>query len=917
MDYLDTELKDCIRTYKDPPYRLPDSYKITKPVGSSSSKRYRRQDLARTSIAREALTVNNVPFPSPLSTQTPSSDSQRSELRALPPLASDLDAWVGKAAKTVDKKLPPATTSAHTQAKAAFTAFLATQAEALEAKSDAPASSPAKKLFSATTTAGLPPSPVTPRKRDSSVLTGDLPPSSPLSFASALSQQAPSSPDARFRKGAHLLLPTTPSGTSSPDPLRFGSSPSTVKKAKRSPIVVVEVPRKRLPSLPIHQQTQKKSLKVASQAQGGHTVFSEPTSEMDVDYHQDRDHEEDVNTPVRKEGRLLQRRGDFFAASSSAPSSPTKPSHLQSGKTKAEALFEKCNSHIQKILEAEEALLILVDVKSATKVQGEQADDDDDQVALANKYFICEGTGGRARYRRDALLRPKVIGKIITVLEALVKTSGGKRLFSDQVDPDDVSRLLKLLERSIAVAERLQIVPSGVQSQPIADSPKKGRKSTESGKRKGNGKKSTSESPSVRKSRRSSRSATPAKVNEDDEEDELASEEEKEEEDDDDGEYTSDASSTRSASGKGSASRRSKALSKGKGIASTRRRSRAKEDAAEGSTEPDWSSEHLRKLDANVETLGNALLAIEACLSILTAGRLAKHLYSEDLIGLCLRVLKYQLSAFVYVCTDSSSSLMTTPLCIAETKDSIRECLVTVSIVLPKLAALLKQEKMPSAVVNDAAYLAIGPFFVECGARIKGKDEHVGSAEMKVIQNQALGLIRIVFAREVDQRQWIIKEVLASVTKLPDLAKRKPQYMLKHGKAVHTSSILLLHLVQSCTSGAREDMSALLAKQLKRTDSDSSAAKGEEDDELEAGPSSSAATQLVESLMGSATRCGFEIIDFLLERSGKAPKNSTATEAEYKVFLDNFMKDLLVVIDLPEWPVAPLMLQIAVKRLVS
>lgn len=51
--------------------------------------------------------------------------------------------------------------------------------------------------------------------------------------------------------------------------------------------------------------------------------------------------------------------------------------------------------------------------------------------------------------------------------------------------------------------------------------------------------------------------------------------------------------------------------------------------------------------------------------------------------------------------------------------------------------------------------------------------------------------------------------------------------------------------------------------------------------------------------------------------SGKAAKNSTAGEAEYKALLEHLVRDLLTVVDLPDWPAAMLMLQLAIKDMVS
>lgn len=57
--------------------------------------------------------------------------------------------------------------------------------------------------------------------------------------------------------------------------------------------------------------------------------------------------------------------------------------------------------------------------------------------------------------------------------------------------------------------------------------------------------------------------------------------------------------------------------------------------------------------------------------------------------------------------------------------------------------------------------------------------------------------------------------------------------------------------------------------------------------------------------------------DSTVHSSGKAPKNSTAGEAEYKALLEHLVRDLLLVADLPEWPVATLMLQVAIKSMVG
>lgn len=258
----------------------------------------------------------------------------------------------------------------------------------------------------------------------------------------------------------------------------------------------------------------------------------------------------------------------------------------------------------------------------------------------------------------------------------------------------------------------------------------------------------------------------------------------------------------------------------------------------------------------------------------------------------------------------------------------IREILQQSSTAMARISDLVRQEEMPDAIIINTIYLAITPFFVEQGLKVTAKNTAFGSSEMKSIRNEALSIVRTVsqfssptssarssselcpeqvFAKCPNQRQWIIEEVLASITKLPELAKRKPQYLLPNGGAIHTISVLLLHIVQSCASGIREKVDSLhKAKSRSRPDHVS-----DDEDALDV----VAVRTAVELAYDSATRCGKAIIAYLLNRSGKAPKNSTTSEAEYKAVLEHLVIDLLVVVEQPEWPSANLMLQLAVKAM--
>lgn len=72
-----------------------------------------------------------------------------------------------------------------------------------------------------------------------------------------------------------------------------------------------------------------------------------------------------------------------------------------------------------------------------------------------------------------------------------------------------------------------------------------------------------------------------------------------------------------------------------------------------------------------------------------------------------------------------------------------------------------------------------------------------GATSLRGLRLSALSLIRSLFANNEDQRQWIVEEILTSLIKLPDLKHKSGQFRLRDGKSIHTVSALLFQLVQT------------------------------------------------------------------------------------------------------------------------
>lgn len=228
-----------------------------------------------------------------------------------------------------------------------------------------------------------------------------------------------------------------------------------------------------------------------------------------------------------------------------------------------------------------------------------------------------------------------------------------------------------------------------------------------------------------------------------------------------------------------------------------------------------WTLDQARQFEQDLETVFSASSASATILALLNVDKLPKKIYSEDIIDSCLHLIKTQLSSLIYplaVCSaasaDGRDSALNQAFDLSSTaQDSAEELLSLYPSILPRVTALLKVEDMPEAILIKAVYISIGPFFVDLQqqesttssrSRAKGKAKEVtspGFVALKTIRLAAFALIRVVYARYSAQRQWIVEEILTSLTQMPD--KKKKAYVLKNGKCIQTVSALLFHLVQS------------------------------------------------------------------------------------------------------------------------
>ncbi|KIJ60270.1 hypothetical protein HYDPIDRAFT_32393 [Hydnomerulius pinastri MD-312] len=344
----------------------------------------------------------------------------------------------------------------------------------------------------------------------------------------------------------------------------------------------------------------------------------------------------------------------------------------------------------------------------------------------------------------------------------------------------------------------------------------------------------------------------------------------------------------------------------------------------------------VHDLAVQLEVSRDSILAAECCIALLSGEGLTKQLYSEELITTCLSTVKNQLTMIVYpfvegIGAGGSASLQLTCLhrythtSCGELRKLLSELFQALSAALPRINTLFSADgiMMSDAIIIQAVYIAIGPFFVVESAEsdTKGKKENVvlntlGSSAMRGLRLDALSIIRSVFANHEDQRSWIIEEILSSLIKLSNSHKKAGQFRLRDGRSIRTVSALLLQLVQTSARdvrvAARKIAKARQNRALRRQDSALEKIKDVIFDEQDAEE-----IQLYTSGLESATNAAKTIVLFLTQRAGKGKQTKNSNEAEYRIILDNLISDLLVVLYWPEWPAASLILSVICKFMVT
>ncbi|CAG8468626.1 1853_t:CDS:10 [Ambispora gerdemannii] len=306
----------------------------------------------------------------------------------------------------------------------------------------------------------------------------------------------------------------------------------------------------------------------------------------------------------------------------------------------------------------------------------------------------------------------------------------------------------------------------------------------------------------------------------------------------------------------------------------------------------------INQTEAKIEKIINGIDAAICALSIMTGGKLSKQLYPEDLIVSSLNLTKNQLNGIIYKLLElnPSNDELNSQNDIEVSERQLASLLPMITNFLQRLYDLMQQEELSDNVVITVGFIAVGPFFVD--TMNSNATAILGSGGLDGVKLVALGLLRSIFTNHQKQRTWILEEILTSLIKLPTAKRNLRQYRLPDGKSIQMISALILQLIQSCTACLGDNKIRL----------------AEEERDVENKEIDGFSTELQK--FGRAWKSGMDaasanagyVFKFLLARCTKTIKNSN--ESDYRLLLDNFMEDVLTVLNYPEWPAAELVLRI-------
>lgn len=201
----------------------------------------------------------------------------------------------------------------------------------------------------------------------------------------------------------------------------------------------------------------------------------------------------------------------------------------------------------------------------------------------------------------------------------------------------------------------------------------------------------------------------------------------------------------------------------------------------------------------------------------------------------------------------------------------------------------IEKNEVDEYLLTRLEYLSIIIVFAE--SNIKERVSIVGVSNFDNLRVCSCKVLTCIFKHHLDQRQFILNEVLSNFDKLPTHKVAARRFKLNRGGNIQLTTVLLLNLLQSFDI-TKYSLDANEARQANSDDKYKSLVENKRRMIMEN----------VSLSLEEVTKTSNDIATFLMNKLYNNPDN------QQKLSLELLLEDLLAVVILPEWPSAEILL---------
>ncbi|XP_065558783.1 nipped-B-like protein B isoform X2 [Artemia franciscana] len=302
--------------------------------------------------------------------------------------------------------------------------------------------------------------------------------------------------------------------------------------------------------------------------------------------------------------------------------------------------------------------------------------------------------------------------------------------------------------------------------------------------------------------------------------------------------------------------------------------------------------------DLAFERIHRAADASLTCLYIMTSSKMSKKVYQEECIDRIISFAKWQITNTIFPSYDPvyAEERKTKESFLGSAKKKrahareVRDKSVIVLYnkscdIVVMLSELLNIQTLTDTAVLQLSVMGVAPFFVE---------------NVSELQLAALRLVTTLFSRYEMHRRLVLDDILASIARLPSSKRSLRTFRVSPDENVQMLTALVLQLIQ-CVVVLPDWLAPKGDSEKKKDEESEPRGKSKMDKE-------SYICKKCEMAIATAA-------NFLSAFLGKCA--SKGEEIDYRPLFENFVQDLLVTVNKPEWPSSELLLSLLGQLLVN